>query len=150
MTSGRYDSVPKGPGTDWFRLKEVWRSARKRCQNPKCKDYPHYGGRGITLCKEWQDFETFYEWALSHGYRSDLTLDRVNNNRGYRPDNCRWVSRKGQAYNRTTNTYLRCSDGEVHTLEEWARRLGTNPSSISKRLSLGWSVDDAVRKPIKK
>ena len=150
MTRGRYDSVPKGPGTDWFRLKEVWRSARKRCQNPKCKDYPHYGGRGITLCKEWQDFETFYEWALSHGYRSDLTLDRVNNNRGYRPDNCRWVSRKGQAYNRTTNTYLRCSDGEVHTLEEWARRLGTNPSSISKRLSLGWSVDDAVRKPIKK
>lgn len=142
--------VPKGPGSDWAYLKEIWRSARKRCQNPNCKDYPKYGGRGITLCKEWEDFENFYIWALSHGFKHGLTLDRINNNRGYRPDNCRWVGRKGQAYNRTTNRYLRCKDGEVHTLEEWARRLGTPPSTVARRIERGWTVDEAVRTPVGK
>lgn len=144
--SGKYDDIYKGQGSDWHRIKEIHKSIIKRCEVETNKDYRKYGARGITLCKEWHDFEVFYEWALSHGYRDGLTLDRINNSKGYTPTNCRWVSRRAQAYNRTTNRYIRSSDGEVHTLEEWARRLGVEPSTVSRRIERGWTVDEAVGK----
>lgn len=138
--------IPKGPGTDWFRLKEIWRSMLKRCENVRCKDHCHYGGRGIRVCEEWHDFEVFYEWALSHGYRSDLTLDRVANNKGYNPGNCRWVSRKAQANNRTTAARYTI-DGKTRTLAQWCREYGIEPYNVLHRLEDGWSIKEAVMTP---
>lgn len=83
------------------KLYYVWNSMRMRCRNPKTDNYHNYGGRGITICDEWnQSFEPFYEWAISNGYKQGLTIDRINNDGNYEPSNCRWSTWKQQANNR--------------------------------------------------
>lgn len=129
-------------------LYETWKSIKSRTCNPNCKDYPHYGGHGIRICKEWKDdFPAFRDWALSRGWKPGLTIDRVNNNRGYSPTNCRIASRKQQAYNRTTNTRLE-HDGEFHTIEQWSAITGIKVTTIIMRLQRGWTVDDALSIPV--
>lgn len=87
---GRYD-----------RLYVIWRGMKMRCLNPTNKDFHNWGGRGITICDEWRyDFERFRNWALNNGYADNLTIDRINNDGNYCPDNCRWVTIQEQAKNR--------------------------------------------------
>lgn len=81
------------------RLYRAWQHMKDRCNNPAAKNYKDYGGRGITLCQEWMDFETFAEWAFSHGYADDLSIERIDNDSGYRPDNCKWATWKEQRAN---------------------------------------------------
>ena len=85
-----------GKGT---RLYNIWKNARQRCRNPKAPDYTIYGARGVTFAPVWDDFAAFREWAMSNGYRDDLTLDRIDPDGGYCPDNCRWVTWKEQRHN---------------------------------------------------
>lgn len=83
------------------RLHGIWTDMKARCNNPNRKAYKDYGGRGITVCEEWHNsFETFYEWAMANGYSDDLTIDRIDNDKGYSPDNCRWATMADQNKNK--------------------------------------------------
>jgi len=82
------------------RLYAIWSGMKQRCTNPNIRCYKNYGGRGISVCKEWLDFIPFKNWALANGYRDDLTIDRINVDGNYCPDNCRWATWKEQANNK--------------------------------------------------
>lgn len=83
------------------RLYRIWYAMKTRTTNPHSENYKNYGGRGITVCPEWlNDFAAFQMWALSHGYQDDLSIDRIDNDKGYSPDNCRWATAKEQRHNR--------------------------------------------------
>ena len=103
-----------------IRIYEIWETMRKRCENKNCKAYPRYGGRGITVCNEWaKNFLSFYEWSIKNGYEEHLTIDRIDNNGNYCPENCGWVTYKINGNNkRNVSKFL--AFGEEKTLSEWA------------------------------
>ena len=92
----------------FIRLYAVWRCMRTRCRNKNRRDYKYYGGRGITICDEWQDFAVFRQWAIGSGYGTNLTLDRRDNNGNYEPRNCHWVTRRDQMRNTRHKKYVIC------------------------------------------
>lgn len=133
---------------DWgTRLYRIWKNMRQRCSNPNCPAYPAYGGRGITVCKEWDDYITFKGWALQNGYSEALTLDRKNNDLGYSPENCRWATVKQQSNNTRTNHVLE-HNGQKNTLSQWAEILGVSVTTLWDRLKSGWSVERTLTEPI--
>ena len=134
------------------RLYKVYRSMRSRCFDKNHEAYARYGGRGITICQEWvDDYASFREWAMESGYNEkakhkECTLDRIDNNGIYCPENCRWVSMKEQNNNRRSNRILMCR-GESHTLSEWQDITGTSRRLIRDRLNMGWSPERAIFEP---
>lgn len=133
---------------NYTRLGRIHHNMKTRCTNPKYDKYKWYGGKGISVCDEWNDsYDAFEEWALSHGYTDDLTLDRINPDGNYCPENCRWVNRKAQANNRTSNRTL-IYNGQSKTLKEWSEITGINYQTLASRLSAGWPADEALTKPI--
>ncbi len=124
------------------RLHNIWGNMKERCQNPNVLAFKNYGDRGITVCDEWQIFEPFYEWAMSHGYREGLQIDRIDNDKGYSPDNCRWVTSKQNTNNCRSNKVIEYR-GEIHTLSEWSEILKINYKTLCGRLYSGWSIERA-------
>ena len=117
---------------------------KTRCYNRNFDKYALYGGRGILVCDEWQKFSGFESWALSAGYHDGLTLDRIDNNVGYTPANCRWVTQKTQCNNKRCN-HLLTHNGETKTISEWAESLGVNYFTLHSRIKkLGWSAEKAL------
>lgn len=128
-------------------LYDVWRTIKRRCYDRSYKDFGRYGGRGITMCKEWkEDYMSFYNWALAHGWKKGLTLDRVCNERGYSPYNCKFVSRRVQANNRSTNTKIK-ANGMEHTIAQWSRINHIEETTIIQRITRGWDPAKAVTTP---
>ncbi|BAN16870.1 HNH endonuclease [Edwardsiella phage PEi21] len=129
------------------KLKWVWTAMKQRCRNPSCKDYPNYGGRGIDVCGEWDDFEVFHSWAISSGYSEGVTIERINVNQGYHPDNCTWICNEKQALN--TRKIRRFEyRGEMMTLREISEECGVRLHTLKTRLmNLGWSIERATTEP---
>lgn len=137
-------------GQRYTRLYGIWSKMKARCNNKNLSAYRNYGGRGISVCADWQNsYEMFASWAMSNGYKEDLTLDRINVNEGYSPDNCRWADRITQANNTRSNHYIEFN-GQTRTLTEWSRLNGIKVQTIRKRLNRGWSIADALTLPPKK
>lgn len=143
---GQPNSRLKHHGETKQRIWRIWRDMRSRCENPKASQYKNYGGRGITVCDEWEDYVTFRNWALNNGYSDNLSIDRIDNNKGYCPKNCRWATRKEQQRNRSCNVVVKYK-GQEKILKDWAYELNIPYSRIQARLALGWNVEDAFEKP---
>lgn len=125
------------------RIMRIFQGIKNRCYNKNEKAYKNYGGRNITICKEWlENSLLFYEWAKNNGYKKGLTIDRIDNNKGYSPDNCRWTTYKQQARNTRRNLILEYR-GKKKCLAEWCDFLGLDSRRTQERLKRGWSVERA-------
>lgn len=123
-----------------------WEAIKGRCYNKKRQEYKNYGGRGIKMCKDWKDNpKAFADWAISNGYKKSLTIDRINNDGDYCPENCRWVTRKEQQRNRRANVLLSLN-GETHVLADWAVLLGVSANTISYHLKRGKTFDEIYKR----
>lgn len=143
-----------------------WRSMMSRCYNQNAKNYKYYGGKGICVCDEWKSPETFGVWACSSGWFKGATLDRIDNSKGYSPENCKWSTKKEQAINRSTTVFIEAY-GECHNLTGWSEILGINRKTLITRYNKGdrgeylfrpvepsysgwsWVVDGGKRKWVK-
>jgi hypothetical protein len=132
------------------RLYDIWCHMKSRCYTKTDSAYKLYGGRGITIFQDWLSYPVFYTWANSHGYQDDLTIERIDVNGNYEPDNCCWISIEDQAKNRRTTRFLTI-DGETKYLTEWAKQVELYPSTITRRIDkYGWNAKDAVFSPTTK
>lgn len=131
------------------KLYSIWIGMRRRCFDESSPSYPNYGGRGITICPEWKDdFSAFRSWAVKNGYKPNLSIDRIDNDGGYSPENCRWADARTQALNRRSNRHI-TFNGETHTAYEWDIILGFKRGTISRRVaSFGWPIERALTEPI--
>lgn len=119
----------------------------QRCYNPKCRGYKNYGARGIVICDEWlEDRESFYKWATTHGYKEGLSLDRIDNNGPYSPENCRWATQQEQSNNTRFNVRL-TFNGVTLSISEWAKKLKVRPGKLYKRKYRGWSDERILTTP---
>lgn len=131
----------KRHGESKSKLYGVWLAMRRRCYNSHAKHYNLYGGRGITVCEEWRNkYEPFRDWAMSIGYCQGLTIDRIDVNGPYSPENCRLVDCVAQANNRRSNIVL-TYNGQSHTLKEWSDIQNIPYKLMNARFHRGWSVE---------
>jgi hypothetical protein len=114
-----------------------------RCYDKNNIRYENYGGKGIIVVKEWHTFEAFMKWALANGYTDKLSIDRIDLDGNYAPDNCRWADAITQANNKSNNTNY-TYNGETHTIAEWARIVNMPYKKLWKRFHIGWSVEKAL------
>ena len=132
----------KTHGFYYHPLYTIWKNMMDRCYNKKCKAYKYYGGRGINVCKRWHDIKNFVEDLI--GRPGKLTLDRIDNNGNYEPNNCRWVSQKIQCNNTRANRKITFSNLTL-TLSEWSEKTNINRDTIRHRLyRYNWTVEDAL------
>lgn len=138
-------------GKSRTRLYGLWGGMLSRCRNPKDDSYPNYGARGITVCDEWaQDFLVFEQWAIDAGYKRGLSLDRIDYNGNYCPENCRWATSKQQCNNRSNNIIITI-DGEAKTLAEWCEVYDVPYFTIWSRIKkYGRDPVEALTTPIRR
>lgn len=117
------------------RIYSVWANIKHRCNNPHDTRYYRYGGRGIKMCEEWEkSFVSFFKWAMANGYKDDLSIDRIDNDKGYFPENCRWSTAKEQSNNRSTNVKIKIGNA-VKTVTEWCEIFELDLNTVLARYS---------------
>ena len=131
------------------KLYSVWKGMRERCNNPNNKRYKNYGGRGIKICPDWNDYTAFRKWAIENGYSENLTIERIDINKGYCPENCRWATWKEQAQN-TTRTRFLTYNGKTQSMSMWAKELGLSYGVINHRVQRGWSIERIANIPVRR
>jgi hypothetical protein len=117
-------------GLSRSRIYHIWKNMFQRCYNPKTPYFKNYGYRGIIICQEWHTFKSFYEWAMDNGYNKTLTIERIDNNKSYFPENCKWATHKEQNQNRRDNVYF-TNNGVTLCIQEWATILGVSRKKIA-------------------
>lgn len=141
----RKEGIHKSHGMTSTKLYVIWSNMKARCYNPKNTMYKNYGGRGISVCDEWKNsFEDFSEWALKNGYVEGLSIERINVDDGYNPNNCTWITLKEQSLNQRRSHRL-TAFGRTQTIKEWSEESGIKYDTIERRINqYGWSAEDAV------
>ena len=135
-------------GLEHTRIYRIWRGMLNRCYNPRSNRYHRYGGRGITVCDEWKnDVKAFYDWALSSGYREELTIERKDNDGPYCPENCTWATVKEQLNHTSRNRFVTVG-GITKTVSQWAEETGLTTGIVFGRLKRGWPIEEAVIMPV--
>lgn len=130
------------------RLYRIWHGMKNRCNNPNAYNYKNYGGRGITIRPEWEEFIPFREWSNSNGYADNLTIDRIDVNGNYCPENCRWADIKTQNNNTTRNRLL-TAFGETMNVAQWSEKVGIKRGVIYNRIdTYKWDVEKALTTPV--
>lgn len=137
--------------TLYLKLRNAWYGMMRRCYTEDRPDYQHYRDQKISVCNEWlNSFDEFALWALDNGVKAELSLDRIDNNKGYSPDNCRWATKTIQNNNSSQNITVTFR-GEEKTIGEWAAELGIKYHTLYNRIMVkGWSAEKAFTTPIKK
>ena len=131
------------------RLTNIYSMMKQRCYNTNSQNFKYYGGKGVSVCDEWRNnSQAFYDWAMTHGYKDGLTLDRIDNDGNYEPSNCRWVTMKEQDNHRSNNVILTLN-GESHTIPEWSEILGIKQHVIRNRINRGWSVENTLMRKVR-
>lgn len=131
----------KTHGCSKTKIYRVFMAMHARCKNPNHISYPRYGAKGVTVCERWAKFEQF---IADMGMRKPgQSIDRVDNTKGYSPENCRWATVKEQANNHSNNRHLTVN-GETKTLAQWGETVGMSPMKILSRIRRGWTTEDAV------
>jgi hypothetical protein len=122
---------------------------KARCNQKSNKGYPNYGGRGIKVCKEWSDdFTSFMTWSMENGYNDELKLDRIDNDGGYEPLNCRWTTQKVQSNNTRFNRKITI-DGVTKTLAQWVDESPIKKNTIFGRIyNYNWPIEKALKEPL--
>jgi len=129
---------------------QTWHAMLQRCEYPNDKHYKDYGGRGIKVRDEWHDAQAFIDWALANGWQRGLTLDRIDNDGNYEPSNCRWVTRKEQAWNRRSNRLI-TFNGKTQPMSQWAEELNIPYHALNHRINgYHWPVERALTEPIRR
>lgn len=122
------------------RLYKIWFDMKRRCYNNNRKAYKYYGAKGITVCKEWlNSYNNFHNWALSHGYNNNLTLERIDFNGNYCPENCKWIPQSEQTQNSSHNHFITFNNKTL-TISQWSKEIGIAPKTIRERLNKGWNI----------
>lgn len=136
----------KSHGMCATRIYKTWSSMKSRCYNANIPNFERYGGRGITVCDEWlNSFEAFYEWAMANGYADNLTIDRIDVNGNYCPENCRWVTIADQNRNKRNTTNIEIN-GKSQTISQWAKESGIPKTTLFYRYKHGCSGEDLIHK----
>ena len=123
---------------------------RGRCELPTNPSFDNYGGRGIAVCAEWLEPENFISWALANGYKKTLTIERIDNNGNYEPNNCRWATSKEQANNKRSTKFI-TAFGRTQTIAQWADETSIPYTTVRVRFfKLGWTAERAGSEPVRK
>ncbi len=144
MSCGCYRQMHKVIPNSQLRLHRIWANMKQRCGNAKSKDYRYYGARGISLCGDWSEFENFFYWAMSNGYKEGLTIERIDNDGNYEPANCKWIPAAKQQTN-TSRTKRYSLYGKTFTLAQLCRIYGQSRSTVEARLKKGIPIEKALK-----
>ena len=133
------------------RLHGIWIAMNKRCSCKTAKNYFYYGGRGIFVCDEWKnDYVSFKKWSIANGYQENLSIDRIDNDGPYSPENCRWSTPKEQSHNKR-NSISWTFHGETRNISEWARIIGMTRNGLQDRVTKrNWTIEKALSTPVEK